>query len=45
MDYDYAMEHGGIDESAYKHVFYGDVEVKDLEDIYQLFNSKRVPTH
>ena len=45
MDYDYAMEHGGIDESEYKNVFYGDVEAKDLEDIYQLFNSKRVPTH
>ena len=45
MDYDYAMEHGGIDESAYKNVFYGDVEAKDLEDIYQLFNSKRIPTH
>lgn len=45
MNYDYAMEHGGIDESAYKNVFYGDVEAKDLEDIYQLFNSKRIPTH
>lgn len=45
MDYDYAIKHGGIDESEYKNVFYGDVEAKDLEDIYQIFNSKRVPTH
>lgn len=45
MNYDFTMEHGGIDESTYKNVFYGDVDAKDLEDIYQLFNSKRVPTH
>lgn len=34
-----------IDSGIYKNVYYGDVDAKDLEDIYQLFNSKRVPTH
>lgn len=34
-----------IDPAMYKTVFYGDVDCEDLEDIYQLFNSKRVPTH
>lgn len=34
-----------IDSSIYKNVFYGDVDCEDLEDIYQLFNTERVPTH
>lgn len=34
-----------IDASIYKNVFYGDVDCEDLEDIYMLFNTERVPTH
>lgn len=34
-----------IDSSIYKNVFYGDVDCEDLEDIYTLFNTERVPTH
>lgn len=45
MNYDFTKEHGGIEENTYKNVFFGDVEAKDLEDIYKLFNTKRVPTH
>ena len=34
-----------IDASLYKNVFYGDVEANDLEDVYVLFNTERIPTH
>lgn len=34
-----------IDASLYKNVFYGDVEANDPEDVYELFNTKKVPTH
>lgn len=34
-----------IDPSIYKNVFYGDVAANDLEDIYQFFNTMRIPTH
>lgn len=34
-----------IDSGIYKNVFYGDVDCTNLEDIYQLFNTKKVPTH
>lgn len=34
-----------IDSSIYKNVFYGDVDCEDLEEIYTLFNTERVPTH
>lgn len=34
-----------IDASIYNNVFYGDVECENLEDIYTLFNTERVPTH
>lgn len=45
MGYDSTMANGGIDESTYKNVFHGDVDCSDLEEIYTLFNSERVPTH
>jgi len=45
MGYDSTMANGGIDESTYKNVYYGDVDCNDLEDIYTLFNTERVPTH
>lgn len=45
MSYDFTMARGGIDESLYKNVFYGDVDGDDLEDIYAIFNMDRVPTH
>lgn len=45
MDYDFTMKHGGIVSSAYKTVFDGDVECKDLEDIFRKFNYDRPPTH
>lgn len=35
MGYDFTMKHGGIDESRYKNVFYGDIEANNLEDIYE----------
>lgn len=44
MNYDFTMKHGGIDPSAYKTVFDGDVECKDLEDIFRKFNYDRPPT-
>lgn len=34
-----------IDSSIYKNVFFGDVDCEDLEDIYTLFNTQKVPTH
>ncbi len=34
-----------IDSSIYKNVYFGDVDCEDLEDIYTLFNTGRVPTH
>lgn len=34
-----------IDSSIYKNVYFGDVDCKDLEDIFTLFNTGRVPTH
>lgn len=34
-----------IDSGIYKNVFHGDVDCNDLEDIYTLFNTERVPTH
>lgn len=34
-----------IDASIYNNVFYGDVDCENLEDIYTLFNTERVPTH
>ena len=34
-----------IDSSIYRNVFYGDVAANDLEDIYQFFNTMRIPTH
>lgn len=45
MGYDSTMSNGGIDESAYKNVYHGDVDCNDLEEIYTLFNTERVPTH
>lgn len=45
MSYDSTMANGGIDESTYKNVFFGDVDGDDLEDIYAIFNMDRVPTH
>ena len=45
MSYDSTMANGGIDESAYKNVFHGDVDCSDLEEVYTLFNTERVPTH
>lgn len=35
MGYDFTMKHGGIDESRYKNVFYGDIEANNLEDLYE----------
>lgn len=43
MDYNFTMEHGGIDESSYKNVFYGDMEVDNLEDIFQDLNAGDKP--
>lgn len=34
-----------VDSGIYKNVFHGDVDCQDLEDIFQLFNTERVPTH
>lgn len=44
MNYDFTMKHGGIDPSAYKTVFDGDVECKGLEEIFRKFNYDRPPT-
>lgn len=46
MGYDFAMKHGGIDESRYKNVFYGDIEANNLEDIYEKLNvGNKPPTY
>lgn len=43
--FDFACKQGGIDPSIYKTVFYGDVEVNDLEDIFRIFNTNPPGTH
>lgn len=46
MGYDFTMKHGGIDESRYKNVFYGDIEANNLEDIYEKLNvGNKPPTY
>ncbi|HPE95690.1 MAG TPA: YodL domain-containing protein, partial [Bacillota bacterium] len=46
MDYDFTMKHGGINPSAYKTVFDGEVDTDNLEKIFRMFNSdERPPTH
>ena len=44
MDYDFTMKHGGIIPSAYKTVFEGDVDCKNLEQVFRMFNYDRPPT-
>lgn len=34
-----------VNPSIYKNVYHGDVDCNNLEDIYALFNTERVPTH
>ncbi len=38
-DYDFTMNHGGVDPSVYKCVFAGDIEAKSLDDIYIALNA------
>ena len=46
MPLEYTGKHGGIDPSVYKTAFYGDVEAKNLEDIFRIFNTDEIPgTH
>lgn len=37
-NYDFVMNHGGIDYDSYELVFEGEVEAKRLDDIYTIFN-------
>lgn len=37
-NYDFVMNHGGIDYDRYELVFDGEVEAKRLDDIYMIFN-------
>ena len=46
MPLEYTGEHGGVDSSIYKTAFYGDVEADDLEEIFNIFNTDKIPgTH
>jgi hypothetical protein len=45
MPLEYTGEHGGIDPSSYKTVFYGDAEADNLEDIFRIFNTEAPGTH
>ena len=38
MRYDFAVRHGGIDPNEYTPVFDGEVEARDLEEAYCIFN-------
>lgn len=40
MGYDFAQKHGGIDASAYKCVFDGEMDCESLEEIYNLCNTE-----
>ena len=37
-NYDFVMNHGGIDYDSYELVFEGEVEATRLDDIYTIFN-------
>ncbi len=42
MSYNFIMKHGGIDQSEYNCVFDGYVGTDDLEDIFTIFNTRKV---
>ena len=35
----FTLEHGGVDPREYELVFEGEIEAKDLEDVYVIFNN------
>lgn len=37
-NYEQTERHGGVHASEYKCVFHGDVEARDLDDVYHIFN-------
>lgn len=41
MDYDFTMNHGGVERKYYKTVFSGELPVSNLEAIYMLLNTSR----
>lgn len=42
-NYEQTERHGGVHASEYKCVFHGDVEARDLDDVYHIFNGYREP--
>ena len=40
MNYDFTMKKEGVCEEAYEIVFDGELDVKSLDDIYTIFNTK-----
>ncbi len=41
-NYDFVMNHGGIDYDSYELVFEGDMNAKRLDDIYMIFNLEHI---
>lgn len=38
MRFEFVQRHGGVDPADYELVFDGEVEAKDLEDVFRIFN-------
>lgn len=39
MNFKFVQRHGGVDPTEYELVFDGEVEAKNLEDVYHIFNT------
>ena len=38
--YDFTMRHGGVNPAIYEKVFDGELPIKRLEEVFQIFNTK-----